>query len=420
MWDSNQDIITLANTKRHLLPKNFDYLSYLKLNPDLAANGILSRNAAINHYLVIGRNENRLYNNTNIVNNIDLTEYNSFDENFYLSEYPDVGSYFQNAINVPLKQKLFHHYHNYGKNEGRFKNQSQQNSSLAEIDNIINDNIYQLKLSNPTNKLEAVCLLTTAKEIRDGRYSKFISHLIKQTHNSSISQNIVFNIVTNRNIKVPYISKLQTLFKKVNIVNLKLKPEEDIYIHSAKTQHIPLYGFKSGPNITFFKTIQYCYHKYDTCLFLETDCKLSENWLKKIFNYVCHSNGFLISGATYDGNVFVKAGSAMLSHINGGTAIYSTNNAILQQLCQYLSEFIVIQTQQNMPGLAYDYALKLLIDYQINNIKHDNKKMQFWKFINRNYVSTKLIVNYCLSQDSAIDNQDIIKLYNPAILHQKK
>lgn len=422
MWDSNQDIVKLAQSKQHLLPKNFDYLSYLKLNPDLTANGISSRNAAINHYLIMGRNENRLYHNTKINNDsLDLTEYNSFDENFYLSEYPDVKSYFQNAANIPLKQKLFHHYNNYGKNEGRFKNQYQQNSACSVIEDIVDEKIYQLELSHPTNNLEAVCLLTTKKEINDGRYSQFINHLIKQTSNKKISQNIIFNIITNRSIKVPYVSKLQKLFKKVNIVNLNLKPEEDIYIHSAsKVQKIPKYGLKSGPNITFFKTIQYCYNKHNTCLFLETDCKLSDNWLNKIFDYVLSSNGFLISGATYDGNVFIKAGSAMLSHINGGTAIYSTNNVILQQLCQYLSEFIIVQTQRNMPGLAYDYALKLLIDYQINNIKHDNKKLQFWKFINRNYLPNKLIINYCIAQDSFVDDQEIIKLYNPAILHKKK
>lgn len=400
-----------------LLPKKFNYQNYIKLNPDLK-DTVYDEDSACLHYLLFGKQEKRPYQYKHIIN-VDK----NFDEKFYLSEYPDVAHYFRDAVHIPLRERLFHHYINYGKHEGRFQNQHQQNSAYLNIDNIIDNKIYNSPLTNPVNTLDVICLLTTAQEIKTKRYSKFINHLLNKTYSNNITKSLTFNIVLNTKVRsLPLLTKLRKIFKQVNVINLNINKKEDIYSTDAsKLKKMPKYGLKSGPNISFFRTLQYCYKKkYNTCLLLETDCILGDNWIDRIYHHTKYSNGFLISGAIYDGEVFVKAGSAMMTHINGGSGLYAVNNEILHILCDLVSKFIMdqVSTQQS-PGLAYDYAFKILIDYELNNSPAQSPKRNFWQFVNRNYTPNKLIFNYCVSSDINIDINAIITKYNPAILHKK-
>ena len=401
---------------KSLLPKKFDYDVYLKLNPDLH-HVITDEDSACVHYIMFGKQERRPYQYKHMIN-VDV----DFDDNFYLSEYPDVAQYFRDAIHIPISEKLFHHYVNYGKNEGRFKNQHQQNTAFSDTDRMIDVKLYDTSLTNPINKLEAICLLTTVQEIKAKRFHKFIEHLLDRTTKTNLTNSLTFNIVINSNIdKVPLLSKLKSVFKQVKIIRLKLNKNDDIYCSDAsRLSKMPKYGLKSGPNLCFFKTINYCRAKYNTCLFLETDCILGTDWIDKIYNYTKYSNGFLISGAIYDGEVFVKAGSAMMTHINGGSGLYATHHELLHTLCDLTSKFIIDQVANDkMPGLAYDYAIKLLIDYQLNNTTAKNKQRQFWQFINRNYIANKLIINCCTEHDQGVDIDYINVKYNPAVLHTK-
>ena len=401
---------------KSLLPKQFDYSLYLELNPDLR-DSVKDEDSACEHYLLFGKKERRPYQYKHIIK-VDL----DFDENFYISEYPDVAKYFDQAHHIPLKEKLFHHYVNYGRNEGRFKNIHQQNSALNASTNIVDEKIYDRILYNPANQLEAICLLTTAQEIKTKRFHQFIEHLLTKTKTNNITKTLIFNIVTNAKVtKIPILNKLKKIFKQVNIIPLKISKKDDVYVTDAsQLNEMPTYGLKSGPNICFFKTINYCQHKYNTCLFLETDCILSHNWINRIYRYTKYSNGFLISGAIYDGEVFVKSGSAMMTHINGGSGLYATGHEILHVLCEIAEKFIVDQVSSgNMPGLAYDYAIKLLIDHQLNNAESGTKRRQFWQFINRNYVANKLIFNCCTALDRHMDIENLNTKYNPAVLHKK-
>lgn len=414
MWDTNQDILRIAKSKKHLLPKDFDYKIYLQLNPDLTSRKIKNKKAAINHFLLMGRHENRSYK---IAKLIDVDK--DFDENFYLNEYPDVKEYYKDATSIPMKEKLFHHYINYGKYEGRFKNQKEQESLFIDVDQIIDNRNYEIDLINPKNKLESICLLVSDKEIIDGRFNKFLDNLILNTKVSSISKSIDFNIFINKKYDKINIKSINTIFKKINIIDLDLKKDEDIYLDKPlKSTVLPKYGLKSGPNIVFFKTIDYCY-KYNTVLLLETDCIFSYDWLTRIHNYTKYANGFLISGATYDGNVSAKAGSAMMTHINGGTALYSTNNPVLIQLIKILGVFMINQIKINTPGLAYDYGLKLLIDNKLNDSVPGSPSKKFWQFVSRNYLPNKLILNCSTSLDHNIDSEKMYEKYEYAIMHKK-
>ena len=63
------------------------------------------------------------YKNNSI--EIDL----DFDEIFYQNEYPDVSGYWQpwaKDNGFSEKQRLFHHYYLYGKNQGRLRNSEQK------------------------------------------------------------------------------------------------------------------------------------------------------------------------------------------------------------------------------------------------------------------------------------------------------
>jgi len=415
----NSQPYLIIDRKEHQIPSDFDYSTYLKLNPDLQQKGISTEDLAKKHYLLFGIHENRTYKKQSIIHgNIDL----DFDAAFYISEYPDVAEYYKHTQNISQYEKLFHHYIHFGKKEGRFKNKIEQDKSLINIDESILELIQSNDLICPQNNLECVCLLTTEKEFKNGKFKKFILHLINQTKSTDISKNIDFKIIFNRKNKNQSIvlTKLKNIFKNIDIISLDLSKKEDIYTNKIQTiEKLPKYGLKSGPNHMFFHAMNQ-HHQYNTTLLLETDCILGENWLNNLYYYTKYANGFLVSGAIYDGTVFTKAGSAMMNHINGGTALYATNNTILQKTIKILSKFLEQQIIHSMPGLAYDYALKLLIDQKINNSYNNQPEREVWQFINRNYLPCKLIINCSTDNNSQTNINNLIKKYNYSILHIKE
>lgn len=399
------------------IPKDFDHEAYLKYNPDLISKGINTEALAKQHYLVFGHQEQRIYREHILIENIDK----DFDYVFYAEEYPDTRSYFQSVVNISQIQKLYHHYYNYGKYEGRFKNQLEKNNYLVDADTVLSSGIKSDDLHYIDNKLESICLLTTDQEILNGSYQRFIKRLLDNTKSlkeyKTIDFNIIINNFSNQSIEVTDLNKI---FNNVEIIDLDLDKSEDCYIkHVYNSIKIPKYGLKSGPNTSFFRTIRWC-QKYNTSLFLETDCILSPKWLTKIINYTKYANGFLISGAMYDGLVLTKADSPMRTHINGGTALYATSNKILQELIIMLGEFIEKQVVNNIPGLAYDYALKLLIDHNVNNTLNEPLEKDIWQFIHRNYLHCKAIINCSSPTDSLIDEKTLYTKYQYAILHKKQ
>lgn len=343
-----------------------------------------------------------------------------FDCSFYLREYPDVVNFYKNSNHLSTEEKLFYHYSFYGKKEGRSKNIIDQENSLINVEDVFFNEIGDKHLICPNNKLECLCLLTTKKEFENNRFQNFITQTLEKTKSSNVTKKINFYVFSNQKIpiKASLILELKKIFNDVKFIDLAIPPEEDVYLSEIDNiRFLPKYGLKSGPNIVFFKAISML-KKYNTTLFLETDCLLGEDWLNRLHNYVEYANGFLISGGLYDGEVFTKAGSVMMSHINGGTALYATGDLILQKLIEFLDLFLQKQVTHKFSSLAYDYALKLLIDYKINHNRNVDEFL-LWKFINRNYLPCKLIINHSTNVDSTTNNEQIIKKYNYAILHKK-
>ena len=398
------------------LPKNFDYKTYISLNPDLSLNGINDEISATSHYLLFGAKEQRAYSLQKL---IDTSTDIDFDPIFYLSEYPDVASYYKNTKHIPEKEKLLHHYVNFGKQEGRYKNKQQKN-----IRNNKKLNISQIipfsSLKHYINKLECLVLLVTNHEIKNGQFLDFINRLINNT-NKKEAKNISFKIILNNNNTDMQVdcTLLKSVFNSVEIINLSLSKEDDIYVKdSCQLEKIPIYGNKSGPNIMFYQALDIC-KTYNTILLLETDCFFKPSWLQKLKDFINHSNGFWISGAIYDGAVPTKACSDISTHINGGVGLYATGNPLFRLFIATTEMFLLERINNGLVGLAYDMAIKMYIDHIINCNHNTNEEVLLGKFINRQYLPNKIIGNFSTPKDIFISLEQISNIYNYYIIHKK-
>ena len=272
------------------------------------------------------------------------------------------------------------------------------------------------------NKLECVSLLTTDLEIENKKLDQIIYSIIENTKIED-AIGIDLNIIVNKQVCIDkkinhQINYLKKIFNNVLIINLNLDEKEDIYIKTSaekeSIEKIPDHGFKSGPNLVFFRTIKIC-SKYNTTLLLETDCFLFENWLKRIKNYVENANGFWISGSLYDGDIYGKSNSILMTHINGGTGLYATGCPSFQQFIAQSEYYLIEKIKQGINTLAYDCAIKMFID---ENIDKRNEDLPMWKFISRNYLPNKLIGNYSIEKKPK-SIEEIQRKFNFAILHKK-
>ncbi len=407
---------------------SFDAKIYLKYNPDIYKFFLGSTNDIENieqlayiHYKKVGIQEKRIATKEQL-DKVWITEIDhDFDEQFYLSEYPDVISFFEHWDHISLKERLFNHYHKYGKIENRYKNANQK--KLQETDcTLLSQKMPLNTIYHYQNKLECICLLLIEKEVNNGDFAKFIDRLLNSVSPKE-SKNIHFKIITNKEIDKNHltINLLKPLFSSnISIMNLNLSPNEDIYLKELPKEktELPPYGTKSGPNIMFFRSLKEC-KKFNTTLLLETDCHFKKNWLNHLKNFVDYSNGFWISGATYDGSVACNASSFMMTHLNGGTSLYATGNNNFQIFMDYAEAFLLKQIKNNMVNTAYDCGIKMFIDSNINNNNHDIENILLWKMINRNYLPNKLIGNFSTDKDKDLDIKDIDRIYNYCIIHKK-
>jgi hypothetical protein len=344
-----------------------------------------------------------------------------FDEIFYQNNYSDLSGYWypwakDNGFSE--KQRLFHHYYLYGKKEGRHKNQQQKYAYKIKTPNI-SKIIPRVSLKHFTNNLECIVLLVTDNEIQNGQYIELVNRLISNTTKEEI-QKIHFKIIVNNIGCCVEIKALKTLFSNVEIIDLNLNAEEDLYLkdNTRKLEKIPKYGRKSGPNIMFYRAIGIC-KNYNTTLFLETDCFFRKKWLQNLKDFVNHSNGFWISGAIYDGFVPTKAESEISTHINGGVGLYATGNEIFQLFIDKSELFLIENIKNGSVELAYDISIKMYIDNIVNTNIANNEDILVAKFINRQYLPNKIIGNFSTIKDTSITLEQIQDMYNYYIIHKK-
>jgi len=407
----------------------FDPDIYIRYNPDIAKHFLTPANASIckdlldkkllNQYIKYGHKENRLSNKEQL-KKVWITEDeidNAFDHEFYLAEYPETTGFSAHLSQISLRERLFNHYYQFGKIEGRYINQQQKYAYKMKTLNI-SKIIPQSSLKYFINNLECIALLVTDNEIQNGQYIELVNRLIGSTTQEE-TQKIHFKIIVNNINCCIETEALKTLFSNVDIIDLNLNEEEDLYLKDTrKLEKIPKYGRKSGPNIMFYRAIEVC-KNYNTTLFLETDCFFRKPWLQKLKNFINHSNGFWISGALYDGLVPNAVGSALSTHINGGVGLYATGNETFRLLMSQCEVFLIEQIKGGLAVLAYDVGIKMYIDYITNTNTKNPEDILISKFINRQYLPNKIIGNFSTTKDRSIKLEQVQDMYNYYIIHKK-
>jgi hypothetical protein len=270
------------------------------------------------------------------------------------------------------------------------------------------------ELRTVSNKLECILLLLSEHEINNHLFEHFLEQIdrsMSHKNNRSLATKIDMKILINTKIKNLDITTLNKYFKSVEIIYSNIPAKLDFYETSINAyKNYRQYGMKSGPNYMFFEAFKYL-SKYNTTLFLECDCILRNDWLKKIYQYTEYAGGFWISGGCYGVPNSENLYSTLNTHINGGVALYATGNNFLLRFLQHCDKLFPYFLALD-PTLAYDYYIRLLIDIYSQTRDNDNIR-----FINRQYLINNLILNYSThTLDKANHN---LSKYDYAIAHIK-
>jgi hypothetical protein len=263
------------------------------------------------------------------------------------------------------------------------------------------------------NRLDAVVFAVTSNEITNKSFERCCYNIVSSEY---IGLDLVIFVNNSKFSKndILFLNRL-TFFRTVIIINLNIQDVDDVYIINPKRgMPIPKYGFISGPNITFFRIIQYC-KKYNTILLLECDTILKENAIKKSIEYVSN-NDFLISGSKYLGKLKTD-NEIFRNHING-VAFYKTGSDEFQTLINNVKNTILNEYIKTTPSIAYDVAIFMYIHITMKSI--DEKHSEWRNLILPRYKTCELILNYSPKPDRHTSVDDITKKYpNHVILHKK-
>ena len=302
-----------------------------------------------------------------------------------------------------------------------------------ELSKAVDDQNILIDLENATappipdfkrqeNKLEAINVLHTGSE-KSAEVNHFVNQIIKSFEScdldnklaKSIDLNIAISSNSVFNFSSEHIDILKGFFKDVNILTIEIPENKDFYFNEMpdNLDSISLeYGLKSGPNYVFFRCIDLM-KRYNTCLFLEIDTYLKNNWLSAIANYVNSCGNFWISGPAYSGIAGIVDPDFLLSHhINGGTCIYNTGNHNFQAFIQWCEKIFPMLTKNNAT-LPYDYLIPTLYLIYVN--RHCKESWRIVQLAKQNYIYNNLICNLSLEGD-ADETKDPVPGY---IIHEK-
>lgn len=289
---------------------------------------------------------------------------------------------------------------------------------IYSVDQYLN----QKKLIDYKNHLECICLLLTGNEAHDGQYNEWlynINHSIRSYNpNAQVSKNLDLIIITdNRSINFIDTKIVSDLFHNIKIIDINIPEKYNFYNKTSNDSDLT-YGYRSGPNYTFFSTFQHL-HQYNTSLFLECDCYLSEDWLEKIYQYSRYTGSFWVSGSTYDGYNTAPYHDITNQHLNGGICLYATGCEQFVSFMVFCFNLLPDYVKYYLRGVPYDYLIYKIIEDYFN---YDSNHKEMWQFIKRKYIVNNLIYNYSTnsSYDTDLDISYLTKKYNFAIVHKKK
>lgn len=281
---------------------------------------------------------------------------------------------------------------------------------------MVSDRIDLKNLYHYNNVLECICLLATGNEFENG----LMDHFVENIHRTSVESlkalsTIDFKLITSNQHHHLELG-IEKYFKSFEHIMVYVPQKLD---HYYETEYdlvgpMPKLGLKSGPNYVFFEVIK-TLREYNTTLMLECDTFFSRNWFREINGYVEHANGFWVSGSLYYGKNGSDIYDTLNTHINGGVCLYATGCSQFQIFMDFCYSELEKYVSFGIVNLPYDFLIKMVIDDQLKN-KERNAIAQF---INQQYVSNKLIVNYSARSDRLECNQEIERLYNYSLLHKK-
>lgn len=282
----------------------------------------------------------------------------------------------------------------------------------------------------PKNKLEAICLLSTGKESEQLK-NHIINEIVNNTNQNDLkfSRKLDFIILNSINHTNKFsIDKISNIFKTVKYSNIKINKNQDFYFHpeqvvlmteEQKSKYCWDYGQKSGPNYSFFRALEKM-KRYNSVLFLESDCFLKPNWIANLYNYTIECNGFWVSGAKYSGTAqgpMQDRLDILNNHINGGVCLYATGDPYFQQIMKLTEDFLKYVVNTEAPHYPYDFIIPIMI-WSLKNLNIKNS-YQLAKIIDHYHCFNNLICNLSTNIDSKIKNKEIHQLYNYYILHKK-
>jgi hypothetical protein len=274
----------------------------------------------------------------------------------------------------------------------------------------------KVETSSFNRKLECVALLVTSKEVISGRFKSCIENISKTTNSCGVD----LVIIVNNNQQINEINSIVTIlngkFNNIKIHNLNLSPSEDLYIpfpdKKTNLPPRPKYGYSSGPNNMFLKTMDFC-KKYNTTLLLETDCSVDPDWLILLSKYVENAGGFWISGSLFYGSGFTPYWlNPTLVHSLNGVALYATGNTDFQKFISVFDNWLSNKVDV-VNYMAYDHGLYAMI------YEYIQKAEEYWLYAFRNYVSNPFIINLSPDYITNINKNELKKKYNYAVLHMK-
>jgi hypothetical protein len=157
---------------KNSMPKDFNYIQYLKYNPDLIAGGLISEHACIMHYAFFGYKENRIYSNSILTNKLP--------KNFNAKIYK--------ILNLDLSdlsdEEASKHYVFYGTTEHRRYTTNVSDEKILKAYNITYDKIY--------DKYKNRCAVFINHETSLTGAPIFLKTFVKEIINLKLFDNVVF------------------------------------------------------------------------------------------------------------------------------------------------------------------------------------------------------------------------------------
>tara|TARA_B100000085_G_scaffold285631_1_gene322610 strand:+ start:9543 stop:12161 length:2619 start_codon:yes stop_codon:yes gene_type:complete len=209
-------------------------------------------------------------------------------------------------------------------------------------------------------------------------------------------------IIIDRVEKNPWVNKLE-------VVSLDLCEKEDVFwypwLKTPKPKVMPEYGYTSGANLLFYRSIRLMMGKkenYKNLLMLEADSiPLQKNWFDKIFNF-CKENDFEIAGSKYKGDQECHYESEYKDHLNG-IAIYR-NSEKLEEILKGGEEII----KNKMPPSGY-------LNFDIANFLFYKNHLDKYTLLD-----IEMIINMSDPRDFYIEESEVLDRYPKSLILHKK